>query len=261
MASFLPVAPPHILKELFSNTRILHNAFYLAHEVVKDPEAYEQFKPGNDLNRNWTMNRTIMDNSVIELGNSVDFGMVKEATEITGAQVVVLPDVLLDGQGTLEASVEAYPDWAAYFSSRAELMFVPQGENMISWLRCLEQFMAMFTGNQPAWIGIARNTTRRICNSRRELVDIVSTLYPRVNIHLLGFSDYVWDDMVSAKHPAVASIDSAVPVRLANSEQLLSKEFHTFVNLSGRGNWWETAKHNEWMDFNMLKVSRMIRSV
>lgn len=238
MAAFLPVAPANYLQKLlgsaqkFSQEPLPPNAFLLAHEVVADPEGYAKAqecwagKPGI----------RILDNSVIELGGAVDLKMVASAQEIVKANVVVLPDVLEDSQGTFELASRELERWAMTISD-AELMFVPQGETLNSWIWCLEKFIDFSTkeiGMEPHWIGIPRNTTKRIVASRRELVDIVRTLAPYADIHLLGFSDYLYDDVISAQHPAVSSIDSAVPFRTPE------------LTLSGvvpkRGTWWEDAK-------------------
>lgn len=239
MAVFLPVAPANYLQKLLSTSQkfslpsLPFNAFLLAHEVVADPEGYANAqklwagKPGI----------RILDNSVIELGGAVDLKMVAAAQEIVKANVVVLPDVLEDSQGTFELAAHELERWTMTIQD-AELMFVPQGETLQSWIWCLEKFIDFSIkeiGMEPHWIGIPRNTTKRIVSSRRDLIDIVHTLIPNTDIHLLGFSDYLYDDVISAQHVAVSSIDSAVPFRTPE------------LTLSGivpkRGTWWEDAKN------------------
>jgi hypothetical protein len=163
--------------------------------------------------------------------------MVAAAQEIVQANVVVLPDALEDSRGTLDIACQGLAQWSQTITN-AELMFVPQGETLHSWIWCLEQFIEYATnecGIEPQWIGIPRNTTGRIVNSRRQLVEIVEMLLPYADIHLLGFSDNLADDMISARHEAVSSIDSAVPFR--------SGPIQLTKSIPKRGAWWDMAKN------------------
>lgn len=250
MAKFLPVAPWHILKEFQANKKIHeNNAFLLAHDVVKHPE---QFK---ELSKNWGYN-TILDNSVIELGTAVDFNMVAEAAEISSPRVVVLPDVLEDASATIKSTISAWNNWEPHFANvyepkhnEAELLFIPQGETLVEWLRCLETVMNE-TENGPKWIGIPRNTTKRIVESRYYLVSLVEALYPDVQIHLFGMSDHMYDDIISARHLSVTSMDSNVPFRMP--------QFDFHIDPGPRGDWWLTAKYESWMADNQIRMSKVI---
>lgn len=259
MARFLPVAPAQLLTHLFQDIRIRNDAFLLAHDVAVRRAEYSalQSKWGQS-----PFSLTIMDNSVIELGGAVDFDMIAEACDIAKPHVVVLPDVLLDGNATIDATCSVYDKWHKHFwnhhrhsdDSGCELMFVPQGDSLANWLHCLETVMEEFSNRAPKWIGIPRNTTERIVAYRRDLVELVHARYPAVKIHLLGFSDMIWNDVVSARHPGVTSIDSAVPLRLASVNQKIA--FHS--EIGKRGDWWDTCEYNELMADNVSNYNQWI---
>ena len=257
MSKYLPVAPARILQALHDRGTP-KDSFLLAHEVVKNPHGYRA------LAKKWQSvhTLTILDNSVIELGGAVDLDMVQEAAEICRPRVVVLPDVLEDGAGTVKATLDAWGDWEAIFGNQwhyrnedlrgkheSELMFVPQGKDLHDWITCLEDVIQKI---QPTWIGIPRNATSRIVHSRAYLVDIVKSIYPDAKIHLLGFSDYIWDDVVSARHPGVSSIDSAVPVRYHTELKLTSK-------IPSRGDWWSQGEYTDLTLHNYMRAQNWVR--
>lgn len=209
MAIFLPVAPPRCLQYLRTSTRL--DAFYLAHEVVKAPIDY--LKVGCDA----LPGHSILDNSVVELGGAVDFDMVSEAAHIVKPNVVVLPDVLEDAKATIEAVKADYARFYDRFHNTinpargySELMVIPQGKDLLDWVHCAEILIKEFP---TAWVGIPRNTTGRITATRQQLIAVVRMFNPEVKIHLLGFSEDMVDDFLSAQ--SADSIDSAVPIRIA----------------------------------------------
>lgn len=231
MAKFLPVGNlPFFEKSMHHYP----HAFLLAHEVVKDPYGWaDAFQGHKDTSFR------ILDNSVIELGGAVSLEMVQEAQMITKANVVVLPDVLEDGPATLDAGLSAWPTWGKAFDNKfnnsiddyAGLMFVPQGKTKQEWIEC---FLGFISRHTPSWIGIPRNTTGRIVESRRELIEVVRQWAPWANIHLLGFSNNVVDDLLSAKTPGVSTIDSNAPLRVTES-----KNFWPHLEIPPRGDWFE----------------------
>lgn len=134
MAQFLPVVPPNYMHKIHSEcNKGTIGAFLLAHEVVKDPEAYRSVRHlwQNDGSDNEVI--SILDNSAIELGVAVDLDMVKTAADICSPQVVVLPDALEDADNTIRLTKAAYPIWDRVFSEQS-LMFVPQSiSHYIIW--------------------------------------------------------------------------------------------------------------------------------
>src|ERR1700757_2132421 len=96
MAMFAPVCPVHILYSLQPATAGNYHLL-LAHDVAAKAKEY---KAWFDAQFNMTV---IMDNSVIELGNAVDLGIIRQACNAVKTTTIVLPDVLLDGKATIES--------------------------------------------------------------------------------------------------------------------------------------------------------------
>lgn len=258
MARFLPVAPHDVTQKLFFDHRhsssISRDIFMLAHDVVQHPKEWA------NLSKAWIWNTSysILDNSVIELQAAVDTEMVANALEISRARVVVLPDVLERGAESLKATLDAYDDWVSRFGNywdpgkgQAELMFVPQGETLEDWIRCLELGLRSMEYNLPLWIGIPRNTPGRIVHSRTALIEVVKSLYPTAKIHLLGFSDNMVDDLISARHRGTTTIDSAVPLRM--------KPFELSGDPGPRGDWWENHEVTDQMVANVFHAQKIFR--
>lgn len=262
MAYFLPVAPANYLESIYEHNQVPANrhAFLLAHEVVADASSYARLKQ-----LYWDAGHILLlDNSAIELGSAVDDQMVYEAQSITGANVVVLPDVLENAEATLESCWRVYERWLQFYKNRkpdansmgvtAELLFIPQGETLRAWVWCLETFLSrcrLYGLEYPKWIGIPRNTTKRIVISRTELIDVVNAL-GKFKIHLMGFSDYMIDDMISARHhPRVVSIDSNAPFRM--------EEFMMTSFVPSRGSWWQDNKDMHVNDISLNAVANWRR--
>lgn len=254
MSIFAPVCPSRVLKQLAPrNSGNYH--LLLAHDVAKDPGYGEFFDKLH-------MYTVIMDNSVIELGNAVDLGVIKQACHNVPPTTVVLPDVLLDAKATVDSCQAALVEWRsafadlldkpiAYTSFKRGFMIVPQGNTIEEWAWCAEQFK-----NEPNinfW-GIPRNLVSKI-GTRRDAIEIAHALNPERVIHLLGFSDNIIDDVICARSRFVEGIDSAVPLRIASEGHEMS-----FVLKTGpRGTWWDTCEFNPRMDTNIEMYRQWIR--
>lgn len=249
MAKFAPVAPHHILRTLSpSNSGNYH--LLLAHDVAANAQEFSALWDG------FHGMQVIMDNSVIELGGAVDLGIITKACAAVNVTSVVLPDVLLDGNATVESCKAALKDWTivfeAYFSRRGPwskgFMYVPQGKTIQEFAWAAQQ-LADYPGIN-FW-GIPRNLVSQV-GSRRDAIDICYALNRHRGIHLLGFSDNICDDVICARDSRVAGIDSAVPLRV--------KEPLTFMSDPGpRGDWWDTVQYSAMMDYNIETYQRWIR--
>lgn len=244
MAIFLPVAPIQLLQSSKMQAASNNNCFYLAHEVVKKPSEYIQ--------NSYNYSHSILDNSAIELGSAVDVSMIAEAAQITNARLIVLPDVLEKSEETVDSTLSAYNEWAQRFGAD-KLLFIPQGETLKAWIACFEHVMTYTKGKVP-WVGIPRNTTNRIVPSRKQLVDIVKAMHPFIRIHLMGFSDYLWDDIVTAKDPRVSSIDSAMPLRLNDHFRMTSDPGKRDPS------WWDKVEFRDIQASNVLNVNLLVKA-
>lgn len=248
MAKFAPVCPPRVLRQLSpGNSGNYH--LLLAHDVAAHIEEYA-------WQDNFRGMQVIMDNSVIELGGAVDLDTIMTACSVVDVTSVVLPDVLLDGNATVESCTAALADWTPFFKKyfnrigpwKRGFMYVPQGKTLAEFAWAAQKLC-----DHPGinfW-GIPRNLVGQV-GTRRDAIDVCHALNRHRSIHLLGFSDNICDDVICARDTRVSGIDSAVPLRV--------KDEFTFKSDPGpRGDWWDTVEYNPQMDRNIEIYQSWIR--
>lgn len=255
MARFCIVAPPPILRRLEESGEGIGSAhLLLAHDVVKHANEYRELFNTSKRDR-WGatlvhQNRwIILDNSVIELGNAVDIGMIQEAVEIVNPSCVVLPDVLENWAATVESCSVALEDWPLTLKSTPFLM-IPQGKTLKEFIKCAEYFAENV--NIKFW-GVPRNLVKNI-GTRRDAIKVCKLLNPARPIHMMGFSNNLADDVLCAGDPnlGVLSIDSAVPLRI-NEPIQLGREY------PGRGDWWDNPTFSpDWTIPNLRKIRKWV---
>ena len=249
MAKFAPVAPAHIVERLPVATMGSYHLL-LAHDVVKQPDVYSR------VYNHFGMT-TIMDNSVVELGEAVNPDIIKEAVHITGVSTIVLPDVLRNCDKTIDSIFEAHPIWLKFFERQLGIgrewgfMYVPQGLSIEEFVRCAEASLELDRVN--FW-GIPRNLVREI-GTRERAIYVCRALAPERRIHLLGFSDNIIDDVGCSRIRGVEGIDSAVPLRLAS----LGLPMSMVAVTPPRGDWWDHAQYLPSMAANIETFRRWIR--
>lgn len=252
MAKFAPVCPAKILEQLSPSASGDYHLL-LAHDVAQDLRYGRWF--GSHTNMT-----VIMDNSVIELGNAVDLGVIKNACEQVETTTIVLPDVLLDGKATVESCSAALETWPNVFRDlfgntkydapwqRRGFMYVPQGKTLAEF-----GWSAQALADHPDinfW-GIPRNFVGQV-GTRRDAIELCHALNSSRRIHLLGFSDSIPDDVICARDRRVEGIDSAVPLRINDAITFLSDP-------GPRGDWWNTVKFSPQMNENIDTYRRWIR--
>jgi len=226
MAQFAPVAPIQILEAMKKDSPQTLGTYHLllAHHVLEYPDRFKA------LFADLSGCTIIMDNSIVELGDSQNEDKVLEAcTHIdpTGNSlnwvIPVLTDVMGDGAATREAASKSYDFWKG---KGYPLMVVAQGGNgdktmnpkdvWTDFCQTVDHFL--LSGNYPVieYVGIPRKLVESL-GTRQLAIQYVEAVRPDINIHLLGFSDDVTDDVISANHPGVEGIDSAVPLRYSYS--------------------------------------------
>ena len=227
MAEFAPVAPPSILRTLKKEGLLGNYHLLLAHDVAEHPQEYADIF--ND-----TGAYIIMDNSVIELGEPIEVDTMRLAVHAVPSNLVVLPDYLLDAKATIGVSTEAARTWME--ADLAPFMAVPQGETKEEILVCADVLMKL--PGVLAW-GVARNfTDDEVLRSRREITKILHSMDSSFEVHLLGFSDDLFDDIVlTSRIPYVRGIDSAVPIRMGLQGMSLSLEQ---TEHPPRGDYWDS---------------------
>jgi hypothetical protein len=253
MAQYCAVAPVQMLEVMAEYKSMPPNQLLLAHDIVKSDRQgkyrrlfdgsyfmkkhsgrYEVYPPHRSL--------VILDNSVVELGKPVEFDMIKEAADTVNPDCVVLPDVYLDTDATIDSCKKAINEWyeglkPGYGSSYSiPLMYLPQGKTQADFLRAAEAFM---NDSRITWWGVPRNIVE-YHGSRRWAIRVLHALNPSRHIHMFGFSEDLVDDVVCAQCPWVRSIDSAVPMRC----DYHGLEFTPSVKLPPRGDWWEQGTYS-----------------
>jgi hypothetical protein len=196
---FAPVANLETYRKL-SFTALGEYQLLIATEVVKDPKGWGDFWAYQAITNQFI----IMDNGLIEAGESADPGIIKAACEAVKPDCVVLPDTLGNFMATLGASIEALPE---YRKLELPLMGVVQGRN----IQDIETLMDFYDANDVEYLSIPRVMVE-FFQTRRWLIE--RARWHNKPIHLLGWSENVADDLACAGMDGVIGIDSAVPVWL-----------------------------------------------
>lgn len=234
MTKFCIVAPPNILKGLQAHGMLGIHHLLLAHDIIhitkKDIYA-EIFK-----DRDWDPSElVILDNSVIETGNSVDLEMMADAIQIVQPTCVALPDVLLESQATIDSCLLALEKWPIKLGDDTKYIYIPQGKTILEFIHSASDSVLVSDPRITHW-GCPRNLVKSLSSHSRALaIKMLYELNPGRKIHMMGFSDRMQDDLACASFPEVDSIDSAVPLRI---------NMPIDVNMvpQPRGNWWDEAQ-------------------
>jgi len=252
---YSPIAPIHLLEELFSKGILGNYLLLLAHDVLAHPQRYASLMDAMRDSNEHSM--VIMDNSVVELGVAMSLRDVIKAADITSANCIMTPDVLGNFSRT-QAVVEKWK--TTLIECHYPLMRVPQGSSIEDLLRCVEwlRFTLPIDENlgDPELWGIPRWITNKL-GSRKSLVEFIGRTsdVENVGIHLLGMSQNFADDMVCANMPNVMGIDSANPLvaGLADLDFSLDKPKHL-----DRGDYWNTPKLTPMMISNVEYVQKYV---
>lgn len=255
---FAPVAPIHIYEAMKNRGYVPDNILLLAHDVVK-PENRDRY--ANLFQGTWSDVHIIMDNSLIELKGAVDLSMCKEAVGIVDADVIVLPDSLTDGIESAELTIKSWDQFKTVFDPMGvELLAVVQGETQKGFFGALELLASEI---DPDWISIPRRTESKFGYHRAELIPYVDMFFPSKKLHLLGFSEYPWEDIRAAQHHRVTSIDSAAPLRSPKPFSDPGPSRVTKRPIAGGGydtpiDWWDTCTFDMKMLENIQEVDALI---
>lgn len=253
MTKFCVVAPTNILQGLQAHGMLGIHHLVLAHDIVVPDKSkiYDEIFG----NRKWDPSElVILDNSVIETGNAVDLSMVADAMSICQPTCVVLPDVLLDADATITACRDALISWPKKLGADTKYMYVPQGKT-------LQEFFEAAVANElidderiTHW-GVPRNLVKQMNTKSRGIAcKMLYELNPKRQIHMLGFSDRMADDFACATFPEVASIDSAVPLRI-------NVPFNPNIVPQPRGDWWDKAHMSPLVIQNLNQVRMALNPV
>ncbi len=217
MAQFAPVAPIQILEKMKEERVLGKYHLLLTHHILEHPERFKE------LFADLKQCTIIVDNSIVELGDAATDDKVLEACKVLQESsnspnyiIPVLKDVMNDGPATREAAT-ASCNWWLENAPTYNPMVVIQGETWREFTKTADHFLSnsdLFPNIEYA--GIPRVLVSHQ-DTRQKAIQYITALSPMTNIHLLGFSDDVTDDIICANDPNVEGIDSAVPIRYSFS--------------------------------------------
>ncbi len=186
----------------------------LAH-LVKDESPYTKFYAQKASEGAYI----ILDNGVIETGKPLTIERLLFCAEMIGAQEIILPDVFLDCDATLDSTHYAL-EIARQKRPDLKLMGVPQGKTIEEWVSCALLMLEFDIDT----IGIPKVLTSiGGRDARLEVLMTLGNLLRGLDIHLLG----CWSSPleVATIHAAslrgvikpVRGVDSALPYVYARS--------------------------------------------
>jgi hypothetical protein len=216
----------------------------LAHDVVAHPDEYREVYFDN-----WDamfakgeapLQYIIMDNSLIELGHPAPMEMMLDAYKIMQPDVIVLPDYLGDMRRTVGASIDFYKDMVnEYYMADGqdipEVLGVVQGDTIDECMYCAR---ALVDACKVAALAVPR-VLREKLGSRMLIATMLGYKYPKIPIHLLGFSTDLIDDVATARLSHVMGIDSAVPIRAAIRNMPMRLDFEGEFDPGPRLDYWD----------------------
>lgn len=257
MPKFAPVAPIQVLEGLWAAGPEVFGDYHLllAHHTVEHKARFaDLFKRIGDTDWEGTI---IMDNSIVELGNAVNFDMIAEAVttlkdHCPNATVYpVLPDVMGNGVQTREAVSGAYDDWEAGMPGDG-FMVVVQGTDIDDYIESLDFFTAEGSFPDIDILGIPR-VLHKTCGSRVHPMRLARDYSDQYMIHMLGFSDVITDDVDASCMVPSCGIDSAVPLRMQDI-------FSEFADPGKRPpTWFDDAQVSERMIENLGLARTLFR--
>jgi hypothetical protein len=127
----------------------------------------------------------ILDNSLIELGGSVDLQRVLDAAAHIGADEIILPDVFQDGPATIRAFKASLQELLAIYPDGKfpyKLMAVAQGKDEKEWYECYKFFL---DNPYVDVIGIPKVLAKKHPAGRPHFVNELCDLQAKSH-HLLG---------------------------------------------------------------------------
>lgn len=253
MPKFAPVAPIQVLEGLYAAGPEIFGDYHLllAHHTVEHKKRFRDlFKRIADDGHKITV---IMDNSIVELGDAVDMKMISEAVECVQYEqhyvYPVLPDVMGNGEETRNAVEAAYPEWEAFMPGKG-FVAVCQGTSLADYWESLDLFGTKEKFPRIDMLSIPRVLVKTV-GSRVKAALKAREYLGTHDIHFLGFSDNITDDIDAVRIIPEAGIDSAVPLRLREL-------FGEFVEAGKRpSDWFETAQVDKRMIDNLAIARQM----
>lgn len=243
------IAPPYLAEYIAPFGTILMG---LAHQILQDDT------DGHDhcvhLAALSSSRYLIVDNSLMELGQSVNPSDMVDAAWRVGADEIVLPDAFQDRQGTLDLIDESLGSLAGMALGRradlaVDLMAVPQGTSSDEWLECYDRIYNLYVPSHVQTIGVPKSLARDDPEGRIRTLRAIQDRWPdriaKHAWHLLG----VWNHChtrdwsmgepveIAKLFPWVRSVDTSLPIysSLGFSERPPEWDSTTFDDIGPAG--------------------------
>ena len=240
MARYSPIGPIAVLQQLQNSGSLGNYLLLLAHDVIEHTEAYRNLvSHARALGPLFI----IMDNSVVELGQAVHPHDLLAAAEVVEADCIVLPDVIGDFHATRDLIIR---DLHWYAESKFPFMKVPQGQSHEDIFQCIDWMHQSLQINiipqadywaAPRWVA-------NLLGSRSQVINYISRITgDNCNIHLLGMSQHIADDIACAYKPDVMGIDSANPLVFGQAGKRMDRD--VWIHMDRGGYWDDTHIRSE----------------
>ena len=254
MTDFAPVAPIQILEAMKEKGCLGTYHLLLTHHVLEHPQRFHDLFESSSARQH----TIIMDNSVVELGDAVSDEKVFQACEVVKGKNWVYPvliDVMSNPVATREKSTASWDWWRKEHPEYSPLV-VLQGNDWKSFTQTADYFLLNphFKGLEN--VGIPRVLVDHL-GTRQLAIQYVDAIRPDINVHLLGFSNDVTDDVICCNLPSVRGIDSAVPIRYSHSNP--DRLYTPSADIPPRPkDWFETGEWDDTIAQNLLNIRKWV---
>jgi hypothetical protein len=228
----------------------------LAHKVNENPEEWSDaildMRERSDDRKYKPV--VILDNGMYELGGSLSPKELADACDAVSAEYMLLPDVMDDGQKTVELSLKAVEEFGG-IPPADKFAFVAQGRTEGEYIQSILDFLTQVEFLTVGMICVPKKAYENL-KTRQTLVNRIADEIPELPIHLLGLSISPMDDVYAANHSRVIGIDSATPVWWGSLGQLVTEGVPSSLEIGKRPyNFWSLSLMNSmYMSYNINYV-------
>jgi hypothetical protein len=208
-AQFAPIAPLKIQRHLDLELGVFGNFhMVIASQVISNSQAWVDYY--GERRDKLGMCEVILDNGMYEDGEPMPGRKLMQVVNILQPDWLVMPDKMGNKDATLELSSAFFDEYGTHLPAYTNFMGVAQGQTEDEVVECARIMTDKF---YPRLTGIA--VPRIVCDTfgtRISAVDRIAALDEDIEVHLLGFSRSLVDDIASAQRDGVLGIDSAYPI-------------------------------------------------
>lgn len=261
---YSPVMPIALLQSLVEyqqhhmDENIVGDYFLvLAHDVLEHPHAYADiFEKRGQIPKN---SFVILDNSVIELGKPLGVEFLLGAADIVKPDCIILPDVLGDMQQSVRMVRKSHNEISVgHGMDNIEMMAVLQGRNVAELTRCAAMYAEL---EHVTYFGAPRWVSNKI--GTRKVFETVLGIHHQVqnpNVHMLGMSNNLSDDIACTRLPGVMGIDSANPCVMGQRGISLNKvgSYKHLPREEGTFDYWKETEVTQTTINNILTMRRLL---